>query len=92
MIRPSARGSLTPYALYHHPLLPASVELHGEDLLAGAEVQLALGYGNHDLAAHDPALDVRVGIVLAGVVVAILARTMPTRTGSCGASFSRKWS
>ena len=52
-------------------LRPAAVELAVEDLLPRAEVEPALGDGDHDLAAHDLALQVGVGVVLAGPVVAV---------------------
>src|SRR5262245_56439415 len=50
-------------------LRPAAVELAVEDLLPGAEVELAVGDGDDDLAAHDLPLHVGVGVVLAGAVV-----------------------
>ncbi len=54
------------------PLLAAAVEFAVEDLLPGAEVELALGDGHHHLAAHDLAFHVGVGVVLAGAVVLVL--------------------
>jgi len=58
--------------LDEHPLAPASIEFAIEDLLPGAEVKFASGYGNHHFTAHDLPLHVGVGIVFAAVVVAIL--------------------
>ena len=49
-------------------LAAASVEFAVEDLLPGAEVEAAVRDGDDDLAAHDLALEVGVGVVLAGVV------------------------
>jgi len=49
-----------------------AVELPVKDLLSGAQVELAVGDGHDDLAAHDLPLHVRVGVVLARVIVAIL--------------------
>ncbi len=58
--------------LDEHPLSPASIEFPVEDLLPGAEVKFASGYGNHHFAAHDLPFHVGVGIVFAAVVVPIL--------------------
>src|SRR6185436_20890256 len=48
--------------LDHHPLVPPAVEFAVEDLFPGAEVQLALRDGNHDLASHDLPLVVSIAI------------------------------
>jgi hypothetical protein len=53
---------------YEHPLAPAAVELTLKDLFPGTEVKPASGHGYHHLAAHDLALQVGVGVVLAEVV------------------------
>src|SRR5262249_44140621 len=73
---PGAHGAATSRRCGHLPLFsddldqhslgPPAVELAVEDLLPRAEVELALGYRHHDLAAHDLALVVGVGVVLAG--------------------------
>src|SRR3990172_8630863 len=54
-----------------------SIELAVEDLLPGTEIELAIGDGDHHLAPHDLPLQVRVGIVLAGPVVAIARDRLP---------------
>ena len=51
----------------------SAVELAVEDLLPGAEVELAVGDRHDHLAAHDLPLQVGVGVVLAGAVVVVLA-------------------
>src|SRR5690606_3277155 len=56
-------------------LAAAAVELEVEDLFPGAEVELAVGDGDHDFAAHDLAFVVGIGVVLAGAVVEIAAAT-----------------
>jgi tyrosine-protein phosphatase SIW14 len=71
--RPAPGGSLFSDDLDKDPFLTPSVELAVEDLLPGAEVQLAVGNSHDDLPAHDLALQVGVGVVLAGVVVPISA-------------------
>jgi len=58
--------------LHQHPLAAAAVELAVENLLPGAEVQFAVGDRHHHFPAHDLPLQVGVGVVLAGVVVAVL--------------------
>ena len=49
-----------------------AVELAVEDLFPWAEVEPAGGDGDDDLAAHDGALEVRVGVVLAAVVPVLI--------------------
>jgi len=58
--------------LDEHPLAPAPIEFTVEDLLPGAEVKFASGYGDYHFTAHDLPLHVGVGIVFAAVVVSIL--------------------
>ena len=70
---PEATHELLPDDLDEHALRAPAVELAVEDLLPRPEVELAVGDGHDHLAAHDLALDVRVGVVLAGVVVPPLA-------------------
>ena len=48
-----------------------AVELAVEDLFPRAEVELAVGDGDDDLAAHDLAFHVGVGVVFAGAVVMV---------------------
>src|SRR5882762_8259775 len=67
---PKSAGSL-PDDLDQHPLRAPSVELAVEDLLPGSEIQLPAGDRDHDLAPHDLALVVGVGVVLAGAIVPV---------------------
>src|SRR5436305_6543179 len=69
-------ASLLPNHLHHHPLRPSPVELAVEDLLPGAEVELAGGDGDDNFAAHDLPLEMGVGVVFPGAVVAIGERFM----------------
>ena len=64
---------LLPDDLHQDALSSAAIELTVEDLFPRAEVELALGDGHDDLAAHDLAFHVGVGVVLAGAVMAVLA-------------------
>src|SRR5439155_23465242 len=70
--RPRARS--LPDDLHHHPLLPPPVELGVEDLLPRAEVELPLRDRQDHLVVDQRALQVRVGVVLTRLVVAIVAR------------------
>ncbi len=56
---------------YKYAFLPPAVEFAVKDLLPRAEVELAVGDGNHDLAAHDLALVMGIGVVFAGAVVVV---------------------
>ena len=67
-------GRLLPDNLDEHALRSASVELAIEDLLPRAKIQLPFCDRHHDLAAHDLALVVGVGIILAGAVMMIPLR------------------
>jgi hypothetical protein len=60
-----------PNDLHQRPLPPQAVEFAVENLLPRAEVEFAGGDGHDDLAAHDGALQVGVGIILAGAVVRV---------------------
>src|SRR5262245_6281621 len=73
IIGPRAHG---PHAenLHHHPLLPPAVEFGVEHLLPGSEVERTPGDGQDHLVVDEGALEMRVGIVLAGLMVAIVAR------------------
>ena len=64
----------------------AAVEFAVEDLFPRPEIEFAVGDGDDDFAAHDLALQVGVGVVFAGAVVAVAL------VGSCGASFSSQTS
>ncbi len=52
-------------------LAAAAVELAVEDLLPRAEVELAIGDGDHHFPAHDLALEVGVGVVLVPVMAVL---------------------
>ncbi len=68
-----------PNDLHQHLLASAPVELAIEDLLPSAEIQPAIRHRDHDVAAHHLALDVRVGVVFAGIVVTVLAHRLVRR-------------
>src|SRR5450830_974597 len=70
--RRAGRSRLFPEDLDEDALVAAAVPLAVEDPLPRAEVEPPLRDGGDDFAAHELPLDVRVGIVLAGVVVAPL--------------------
>src|SRR5512135_526359 len=57
---------------YQDSLAPAAVELTIEDLLPRSEVQFTLGDRHDHFPAHDLPLHVGVGVVFAGVIVAVL--------------------
>lgn len=63
---------LLPNNLHQNPPSPARSELAVEDLLPGAKIELALGDGDDQIAAHDLALHVGVGVVFAGAVMVVL--------------------
>ncbi len=63
-----------PNDFYQHSLSAASVKLVIKDVLPRAEMQLAIGDGNDDFAAHDLPFVVCVGVVLAGLIVVIPVR------------------
>src|SRR5688572_1356270 len=67
----SATLNLLPDDLNQYTFCPSAVKFAIKDLLPGAEVQLAGGDPDHDLAAHDLTLVVRVGVVLAGAIVLV---------------------
>ena len=74
--RQSTRPPVSPLLsddFHQDAFAPAPVEFSVEDLLPGAEVQLAVGDGNDDFTPHDLTLQMGVGIVLSGIIVAILA-------------------
>ena len=55
-----------------HPFPSSPVEFTVEYLFPGAEVEFALGDGNNNLAPHDLAFQMRIGIVLTRAVVVVL--------------------
>ncbi len=73
-------SALLPDHLYQNALPPHSIELTVKDLLPGPEVELAVRDRDNDLAAHDRTLEVRVGVVLAGVVSILGYRLMGRKT------------
>ncbi len=81
---------LFPNDLHQHPLPSPPIELPVEDLLPRPEVQPPFGHGDYDFSSHDLPLDMRVGVVFPGVVVAVLAgrvvRRDPARAPSSQAS------
>src|SRR5205814_3801175 len=54
------------------PLFPFAVELGVEDLLPWAEIEFATGNRQHDLMPHDRPLQMRVCIVFASLMVAVV--------------------
>src|SRR5206468_11933057 len=72
---PKVTSGLTFFQSHHlddHPLLPSPVELGIEHLFPWSEIECAVGDRQHDLVPHDRALEMRVGIVFAGLMVAII--------------------
>jgi hypothetical protein len=75
---PMVSSALFTNDLDQHPLPPPPVKTHGpaiqltQDPLPGAKVQTTIGHRDHNLAAHDLALQMRVCIVFAGVIVPVL--------------------
>ncbi len=57
--------------LHKYPLNTSAVKLPVEDLLPGAKVEFAIRYGHDNLASHDLAFHVGIGVILAGSVVVI---------------------
>src|SRR5262245_5667715 len=57
---------------HQHPFTPPAVELAVEDLLPRAKIEFALGNGDDNFPPHHLSFYVRIGIVFAGIVVAIL--------------------
>ena len=63
--------ALFPDDLHQRAFSAAAVELAVENLLPRAEVEFAFGDGDDDLAAHDLALEVGVGVIFAGAIVPV---------------------
>src|SRR5690606_5822585 len=57
--------------LYQHPLAATAVEFAVEDPLPRPEVESPVGHGDDHFATHHLALEVGIGVVLAGPVVAV---------------------
>src|SRR5918992_3748824 len=55
------------------PLVPPPVELAIEDRLPGTEIEPPARYGQDDLMVDEQVLEVRVAVVLAPAVVAVVA-------------------
>ena len=70
----SVAPGLLPKHLDDHPLRPPAVELAVEDLLPGAQVEPAVGHGHDHLVVDEQVLQVRVAVVLAAAVMAVVAR------------------
>src|SRR5215470_10939891 len=68
----TVKRTLLPNNLHQNALAPSSVKLAVEDLFPGAEVQLSASDRDDHFASHDLAFYMRVGIVLAGIVVPVL--------------------
>lgn len=58
---------LLPNHLDQHPLPALAIKFAIENLLPGAQVQLAFGDRHDDFPAHDGALEVGVGVVFTGI-------------------------
>ena len=73
--------------LDEHPFGPATIELPIKDLLPRAEVELALGDCDHDLAPHHLALVMCVAVIFARPVVMVALRSRrkarATRATAC---------
>ena len=65
---------LLPNDLHQYPLPTSTIELVIEDVLPRAEVQLAVGDGNDDFAAHHLTFVVGVSIVFPSAVVQVTTR------------------
>ena len=64
-------GQSLPDYLDHESLAAAAVELTVEDLLPRAEVEIAVGDGDHHFSTHDLAFVVRITVVFSRSVVMI---------------------
>ena len=59
---------------HQHALATQAVEFAVENLLPRAEVEAAVGHGNHNLPAHNAAFEVGVGVVLRTIVTVLVVR------------------
>jgi hypothetical protein len=73
------RCNSLPDDFYQYALPPAAVELAIEDLFPRAKVERAFGDGDDNLAAHNLAFEMRVGVVFPGAVVVVLRRRFMRR-------------
>lgn len=62
-----------PNDLHQNPLAAAAIKLIVKNVLPRAEVELAIGNGDHHLTSHDLAFVMRVGVVFAGAVMQVAA-------------------
>src|SRR5829696_7272788 len=62
---------LLPHHLHDDPLLPLPVELGVEDLFPRPEIELARGNRHDHLMPHDRALQMRIGVVFAGLMMLV---------------------
>jgi hypothetical protein len=82
--------------LDQHPLPPPAIEFAVKDPFPRAKIELAVGHRNHHFAAHHLPLQVRIGIVFTGTVVANTGRSahaapvLRATPRSRGASHSRR--
>jgi hypothetical protein len=65
----AGRGAYFAYDLDKHALGSAPIEFAVENLLPRPKIEFSLCNGDDDLATHDLALEVGVGVILAGAVV-----------------------
>src|SRR5688572_29399853 len=63
---------LLTHHLDDHPLLPLPIELRIEDLLPRAEVEGAGGDGHDDLMPHQRTFEMRIRVVLTGLVMPVV--------------------
>jgi len=65
------RSALFANDLDQHALAAPSIELAIKNLLPRAEVEFTRRYRDHNLPPHNLAFQMRIGIILAGSVVAV---------------------
>src|SRR5262245_30329372 len=71
---PPTPAFLVTNPLHEHTFPTASVEFAVKDLLPRVEVEFAPGDGDDNLASHDLAFEIRIGVVFAGAIVMIERR------------------
>ena len=62
--------------LDQHSLFSIAIKFAIKNLLPGAEIKTAIGDGNDDLPSHDLAFHMRIGVVLAYIVMVLGYRCM----------------
>ncbi len=62
---------LIPDQLHQYPFAPAPIELPIENLLPRAEIETALGNCDNNFSPHDLTFQVRIAVILAGLIVAV---------------------